>query len=66
MSDSKTANKLLPCPLCGGKVTAIETHPGYGEIYCGECDLVLGGTEAMTPEELTAKWNARKGTCDDR
>lgn len=37
----------------------IETHPGRGEIYCGNCDLVLGGDNAMTPDELVAKWNTR-------
>lgn len=42
-----------PCPLCGREMTAIETYPGYGELYCGHCDLVIGGNEAKTPDELT-------------
>ena len=50
---------LRPCPLCGGEVITIETHPGCGEIYCGNCDLVLGGDNAMTPDELIEKWNRR-------
>lgn len=52
-------SELKPCPFCGGKPTAIETHPGRGELYCGTCDVVLGGNNAMTPEELTAAWNTR-------
>lgn len=42
------------CPLCNRHMTAIETHPGRGELYCGHCDLVIGGNDAKTPEELTA------------
>lgn len=42
------------CPLCGREMTAIETYPGRGELYCGHCDLVIGGNEAKTPDELTA------------
>ena len=41
-----------PCPICGREMTAIETHPGRGELYCGKCDLTIGGNEAKTPEEL--------------
>ena len=41
-----------PCPLCGREMTAIETHAGRGELYCGHCDLVIGGNEAKTPDEL--------------
>lgn len=42
------------CPLCGRDMTAIETHPGRGELYCGHCDLTIGGNDAKTPEELMA------------
>lgn len=57
--------KLLPCPFCGGSPTAIETHPGRGELYCGNCDVVLGGDNAMTPDELTEAWNTRaERTCE--
>ena len=52
-------SELKPCPFCGGEPTAIETHPGRGELYCGNCDVVMGGNNAMTPEELTAAWNTR-------
>lgn len=52
-------DELKPCPFCGGIVTAIETYPGRGELYCGLCDLVLGGNDAKTPEELTQTWNTR-------
>lgn len=52
-------SSLLPCPFCGGKPTAIETHPGRGELYCGKCDLVMCGDNAKTPEELTQAWNTR-------
>ena len=45
-----------PCPLCGREMTAIETHPGRGELYCGHCDLVIGGNEAKTPDELTCHY----------
>lgn len=47
------SKKQKPCPLCGRDMTAIETHPGRGELYCGHCDLTIGGNEAKTPEELT-------------
>lgn len=53
------SKELKPCPFCGGKVTAIETYPGRGEIYCGKCDIVMGSCEAMTAEELTRAWNTR-------
>lgn len=57
-------SELKPCPFCGGSPTAIETHPGRGELYCGNCDVVLGGNNAMTPDELTEAWNTRsERTC---
>lgn len=40
------------CPLCGREMTTIETYPGRGELYCGSCDLTIGGNRAMTPDEL--------------
>ena len=43
-----------PCPLCGRDMTAIETYSGRGELYCGHCDLTIGGNDAKTPEELIA------------
>lgn len=45
------------CPLCGRRMTAIETYPGRGELYCGRCDLTIGGNEAKTPEELMVLLN---------
>ena len=48
------AYKQEPCPLCGRDMTAIETYPGRGELYCGHCDLTIGGNDAKTPEELIA------------
>lgn len=63
---SRKNDRLPPCPFCGGEATAIETHPGRGELYCGNCDVVLGGDNAMTPDELTAAWNKRaERTCKD-
>jgi len=47
------SDKQLTCPLCGHEMTAIETYPGRGELYCGKCDLTIDGNEAKTPEELT-------------
>lgn len=51
---------MCECPLCGREMTAIETYPGRGELYCGNCDLVIGGNEAKTPEELQAITNNSK------
>ena len=51
------------CPLCGRDMTAIETHAGRGELYCGHCDLTIGGNEAKTPDELVAL--LEQGTCKD-
>ena len=51
----------LTCPLCGREMTAIETHAGRGELYCGHCDLTIGGNEAKTPDELEAL--LRQRTC---
>ena len=57
-------NTLKPCPFCGGKVTPIETRAGYGELYCGNCDVVMAGNEPKTPEELIEAWNTRhERTC---
>ena len=57
-------SELKPCPFCGGDPVAIETRPGRGELYCGNCDVVLGGNNAMTAEEWTDAWNARaERTC---
>ncbi len=50
-----------PCPLCGREMTAIETHAGRGELYCGHCDLIIGGNEPKTPDELMALLGQR--TC---
>ena len=50
----------ITCPLCGRDMTAIETYPGYGELYCVYCDLTIGGNEAKTPEELQALMNCCK------
>lgn len=47
------SDKQLTCPLCGHEMTAIETYPGRGELYCGKCGLTIGGSEPMTLEELT-------------
>ena len=51
------------CPLCGCRMTALESHPGRGELYCGHCDLTIGGNDAKTPDELMALLNQR--TCSD-
>jgi len=48
------------CPLCGREMTAIETCPGRGELYCNQCDLTIGGNEAKTPGELQALMNNSK------
>ena len=52
-----------PCPLCGREMTAIESYAGRGELYCGHCDLTIGGNEAKTPDELMALLGQR--TCVD-
>jgi len=49
-----------PCPICGREMAAIETYAGHGELYCGNCDLVIGGNEAKTPGELQALVNNSK------
>jgi len=49
-----------PCPICGREMTAIETYAGRGELYCGHCDLTIGGNEAKTPGELQALMNNSK------
>ena len=59
-------SELKPCPFCGRNPTAIETYPGRGELYCGSCDVVMGGEEPKTQEELIKSWNARadeRGEC---
>ena len=50
------------CPLCGKHMTAIETHPGRGELHCAECDLTIGGNDAKTPDELMAI--LERGECE--
>lgn len=42
----------LPCPICGREMTAFETRPGRGELYCEKCDLLIGGDNPKTPDEL--------------
>ena len=54
----------ISCPLCGREMTAIETYAGRGELYCGHCDLTIGGNEAKTPDELMALLKQRTCTVE--
>ena len=55
---------LKPCPFCGGKPVAVETHPGYGFIKCTACGCTMDADDSKTPDELTEDWNRRaERTC---
>lgn len=57
-------DELRPCPFCGGKPVAIETHPGAGFIECTQCGCAMDEYEAGDPETLTKHWNRRaERTC---
>lgn len=53
--------KLLPCPMCGGK--AIKTAFSWGNICdeytvkCTECGV---GTKVLKSDEAVKSWNTRK------
>lgn len=51
--------ELKPCPFCGGKPIATETHPGRGFICCSECGATVHEYDSETPDVLTAAWNTR-------
>lgn len=59
-------DELRPCPFCGGKPMAVETHPGAGFIECTQCGCAMDEYEAGDPETLTEHWNRRaERTCTD-
>lgn len=67
--------KLKDCPFCGGKAVAAVTSKkcGHGEssdkvsVYCEDCDVSFSKWDysecnwRSRVEELSEKWNKRKG-----
>ena len=60
--------ELKPCPFekTGEKhhIEAIETRPGYGYIYCFDCEFAFPGEEELSADVLADRWNTRaERTC---
>lgn len=55
--------ELKPCPFekSGEKhhIEAIETHPGYGYIYCHDCEFAFPSEESLSAAVLIERWNTR-------
>lgn len=55
--------ELKPCPFekAGEKhhIEAIETRPGYGYIYCFDCEFAFPGEDELPPDVLIEHWNTR-------
>lgn len=61
-------SELKPCPFekPGEKhhIEAIETRPGYGYIYCFDCEFAFPGEEELSADVLADRWNTRaERTC---
>ena len=61
-------SELKPCPVekPGEKhhIEAIETRPGYGYIYCFDCEFAFPGEEELSADVLADRWNTRaERTC---
>lgn len=56
-------SELKPCPFekPGEKhhIEAIETRPGYGYIYCFDCEFAFPGEEELSADVLADRWNTR-------
>lgn len=59
------ANKLKPCPFCGGEAEIYNPMPGYESgygTYCKSCDSYF--THGDSEEEAIKVWNSRyEATC---
>lgn len=61
-------NELKPCPFAKldekHHIDVIETHPGYGYIYCRNCDFDFPSEESIPLDVLIERWNTRaERTC---
>lgn len=56
-------NELKPCPFAKldekHHIDVIETHPGYGCIYCRNCDFDFPSEESIPLDVLIERWNTR-------
>ena len=51
--------EIKNCPFCGGEpVCSFHTLISY--IWCDDCGHIVS---AMTPDEVTEKWNAETSDC---
>lgn len=62
-------NELKPCPFAKldekHHIDVIETHPGYGYIYCRNCDFDFPSEESIPLDVLIERWNTRaERTCN--
>lgn len=60
--------RLQPCPFAKldekHHIDVIETHPGYGYIYCRNCDFDFPSEESIPLDVLIERWNTRvERTC---
>lgn len=61
-------SELKPCPFEKPNekhhIEAIETRPGYGYIYCSDCEFAFPGEDELPPDVLIERWNTRaERTC---
>lgn len=65
----KMADKLLPCPLCGGEATLVEdiyNDQLYYYVICSNDDCNANTGRCNTEDEAITKWNRRVSEAEEK
>ena len=58
----RMANKLKPCPFCGGEVELVKQKSDEFEfvlVSCKNCDATIGIGGSYNEQKVTEAWNKR-------